>query len=182
MRSGQITVAAVVTALLMLLLSACTYSSLYFVRIDTEETRLDGFRLKPRLFAFKEQKGAQQGLKKNRYSVTVRVEDAASKIDDDDWQMEPSVVDSLADRFLGRVTGVFVADSLVLHQIPAESGRILLIPDRVNYAPRREDYLTLKFGETDIPRPTDTLVWLMERVEEEEQGLTVFRDNVEGYR
>jgi len=200
MRSSQIEVAVVVTALLMLVLSACTYSSLYFVRVDTEETRLDRFRLLPRVFAYKEAAGTSEGPRTSLYSVTVRVEDATAELEEHDWRLGQATVDSLADAFFGEVGGVFTVDSLVLHQLPAEPGRILLEHDRANYSPRHQDYFTLKFGETDIPRPTHTLrvvlhvtragppagadsvVWLMERVEKQGRGLSAFQDDVEGYR
>ena len=81
-------------------------------------------------------------------------------------------------------------------------GALLTRPDRDNFAPRREDYFTLRFGNVDIPMETvrmrvvlhvtrpgssksetapDSAVWLMERVESELRGLMFFRDNVRGY-
>jgi hypothetical protein len=200
MRVGLYRTSTILAALIGLYLGACTYSSLYFVRVDTEETRLDRFRLLPRVFAYKEEKGTLEGLRGNRYSVTVRVDDPTTEIEEYDWRLDPSTVDSLADAFFDQVSDVFVADSLVLHPLPAASGRILLKPDRVNHAPRHQDYFTLKFGNTDIARQTETLrvvlhvtragspaladsvVWLMHRVEKEGRGLAAFRENVEGYR
>jgi len=134
--------------------------------------------------------------------VSVRVEDAASQTTGVSWQSEQATIDSLADAFLDSVAAVFIVDSLVLHQTPDDNERILLSPDCDNFAPRREDYFTLRFGNVDIPLETarmrvvlhvtqpgsseskaapDSAVWLMERVESEFRGLMVFRNNVRGY-
>jgi len=200
MCSRRIEVAAVITALLTLVLGACTYSSLYFVRVDTKETRLDRFRLLPRVFAYKETAGTPEGPRTNLYSVTVRVEDTTAELEEHDWRLDPATVDSLADAFFDEVGSVFTVDSLLLHQLPAAPERIFLEHDRSNYSPRHQDYFTLKFGQTDIARQTGTLrvvlhvtrtgppagadsvVWLMRRVEKQGRGLSAFQDDVEGYR
>jgi hypothetical protein len=74
-----------------------------------------------------------------------------------------------------------------------------LIPDHSNYSPRRDNYLTFKFGRVDFPRETvrlravlhftragqspsaDSLLFQMWRVTLEERGLMMFKSNTQGY-
>ncbi|MEW5794931.1 MAG: hypothetical protein AB1772_01095 [Candidatus Zixiibacteriota bacterium] len=224
MRLGVLRNTDLVTACVcvVLAITACSvYRSRYFQRVDNEEVRLDSFRISPRIFAFKDEKAGSARAVKGTFTVTVRVEDALANPEDQLWQSGQAVIDSLADRFLDRVTAVFVVDSLVLHEIPStrieydsvgldevemhvlDDGppfhRLLLQPDRRNYSPRRETFLTLKFGETVLgettaavravlhvtrpgsPHPADSAVFLMSRVDSEGKGLMMFRESVQGY-
>ena len=181
-------------------LCACsTFHTRYFQRLDSSEVRLGRFSLAPRIFAYQDEKSVSARVVKGVFTVTMRVEDAASEIGGYEWQAGRAEVDSLADKFLGEVADEFVADSLVLHQIPSSRPPIVLRPDSVNYSPRRENFLTLRFGETEImpateglrvvlhvirpglPPVADSLVFMMVRVEREDRGLMMFKDKVHGY-
>ena len=195
-RRGWLAVVAVVLAGL----GACsTFHSRYFQRIDTSEVRLGRFRVLPRIFAYQDEKAGSGRVVKGVFTVTVRVEDTVAQEGEYAWQPGQAATDSAADMFLQEWTDEFGVDSLALHPIPALSRSIILKHDVANYAPRREDYLTLRFGETAIPlaaeglrvvlhvtRPglpprADSAVIMMMRVESEERGLMMFRDKVHGY-
>lgn len=195
--------AVLLVALLLTASVGCSYYyNRYFERADLNEVRIDRFRLMPRIFAFQDKKGVYEQLKDYDFVVSVRVEDATSQTTGVSWQAEQATIDSLTDAFLDSVAAVFVVDSLVFHQTPDDNERILLSPDRDNFAPRREDYFTLRFGNVNIPLETvrmrvvlhvtrpgssesetapDSAVWAMERVESELRGLMAFRDNARGY-
>jgi hypothetical protein len=187
-------------ALALVSLCACsTFHTRYFQRLDSSEIRLGGFRLLPRVFAYQDEKSGSERVLKGVFTVTMRVEDAASAIGDYEWQLGQAATDSLAEEFLQEVTDEFIVDSLMLHQIPGQDLPIRMMPDLFNYAPRREDFLTLHFGEAEIPILTeglrvvlhvtlpgplpvaDSAIFMMTRVEREDRGLMMFKDNVHGY-
>ena len=189
-----------VSVLVLVTFCACsTFRTRYFQRLDSSEIRLGGFRLLPRVFAYQDEKSGSERVLKGVFTVTLRVEDAASAIGDYEWQLGQAATDSLAEKFLQDVTDEFVVDSLMLHQIPGHSPPLRMMPDLFNYAPRREDFLTLHFGEAEIPifteglrvvlhvtRPgpspvADSAIFMMTRVEREDRGLMMFKDNVHGY-
>jgi hypothetical protein len=199
-RCGLTSALLAVGTLVLLCLCACsTFYTRYFQRLDSSEIRLGGFRLSPRIFAYQEEKTGSPRVLKGVFTVTVRVEDAESAVGDYEWQAEQTVIDSLAEKFLQKVVGDFVVDSLVLHQIPGSRPPIILKPDSINYAPRRENFLTLRFGETEItstteglrvvlhvtrperPPVADSAVFMMVRVEREERGLMMLKNKVHGY-
>jgi len=187
-------------SLTLVSLCACsTFHTRYFQRLDSSEVRLGSLRLLPRIFAYENEKTGSSRVSRGVFTVTMRVEDAASAIGNYEWQTGQAAVDSLADKFLREVADEFVADSLVLHQIPGSRPPIVLRPDSTNHSPRREDFLTLRFGETEItpateglrvvlhltrpglPPVADSVVFMMARVEREDRGLMMFKDNVHGY-
>ena len=197
---GRIKVLLAIGAALLTTVCACsTFHTRYFQRIDNSEVRLGRFRLLPRIFAYQDEKSGTARVVKGAFTVTMRVEDAESAIDEYEWQAGRAAIDSLAERFLREVTDEFVVDSLTLHPIPALSPSLKLIPDSANYSPRREDFLTLRFGETAIPSaaeglrvvlhvthpglpPTaDSVIFMMMRVESEDRGLMIFKDKAHGY-
>ena len=198
--SGRIKVSLVISAAALSMLCACsTFHTRYFQRIDNSEVRLGRFRLLPRIFAYQDEKTGSERVVKDVFTVTMRVEDAESAIDEYEWQAGQAAIDSLAEEFLTEVTDEFVVDSLTLHPIPLLSSSLQLIPDSANYSPRRENFLTLRFGETAIPSaaeglrvvlhvthpglpPTaDSVIFMMVRVESEDRGLMMFKDKVRGY-
>lgn len=202
MRWHNVKADLVSAAVVLVLLSLCgcsVYMSRYFERADTNEIRLDQYRLLPRIFAYQEEKTSSPRVSRGTFTVTIRVEDVASSIDEYEWRYGQYATDSLADRFLRQVEEKFVVDSLKLSQSPGSNASIKLLPDRTNYSPRREDFLTFRFGETVIPRETEALrvvlyvtrpgpspildstVFPMRRVEIEDKGLIMFRENVHGY-
>jgi hypothetical protein len=198
--SGGIRSSLALGAAALSIMCACTtFHTRYFQRIDTSEVRIGRFRLLPRLFAFEDEKSGSARVAKGVFTVTVRVEDTESAIEEYEWQAGQAVIDSLAETFLRDVTDEFVADSLKLHPIPDLGPSLKLIPDTTTCSPRRENFLTLRFGETAIPSsaeglrvvlhvthpglpPTpDSVVFMMARVESEERGLMMFQDKVRGY-
>lgn len=189
-----------VSVLTLVGLCACsTFHTRYFQSLDASEVRLGRFRLAPRVFAYQDEKTGSERVAHGVFTVTVRVEDAASAIGNYEWQAGQAAIDSLATKFLQEVSNEFVVDSLVLHQIPGLRPPIILRPDSANYSPRRENFLTLRFGETEImpaiedlrvvlhvtrpglPPVADSAVFMMVRVEREDRGLMMFKDNVHGY-
>jgi len=188
------------SALILVCLCACsTFHTRYFQRLDSSEVRLGRFRVSPRIFAYQDEKSVSARVVKGVFTVTMRVEDASSAIGHYEWQEGQSAIDSLAEMFLREVTEEFAVDSLVLHQIPGSRPPIILRPDSVNFSPRRENFLTLHFGETAItpateglrvvlrvtrpglPPVADSAVFMMVRVESEDRGLMMFKNDVQGY-
>jgi len=186
--------------LVLLGLCGCSvYMTRYFEREDDNEIRLDQYRLRPRIFAFQEEKVSGPRVARGTFTVTIRLEDTASSIEEYEWRYGQKAIDSLADRFLQQVTDKFVVDSLVLNQSPGSDPPLVLFPERTNYSPRREDFLTLRFGETVVQRVTerlravlyvtrpgppptaDSAVFPMRRYEVEDKGLLMFREHVHGY-
>lgn len=192
-------VAALMVALLIGIGSCTTYRSSYFLLPQGSKVYFEHFRLIPRIFAFKESKLASERVVKGTYSVTIRVQDSTTRTEDYQWELTKPKADSLADKFLQEVADVFVVDSLVLQETPPESAPIVLLPDRTNYAPRREDFLTLKFDDITFPRQTirlravlhvtrpglppsaDSVVFPMWRIEKEDRGLLMMNNQTQGY-
>jgi len=191
---------AILAAVVLSFLCVCsTFHTRYFQRIDTSEVRLGRFRLLPRIFAYQNEKSVSERVINGAFTVTFRVEDTTSRGDEYEWQTGQAAIDSLAERFLEDVTDEFVVDSLLIHPIPSQSPSLKLIADTANYAPRREDFLTLRFGETIIPPSAeglrvvlhvthpglppvaDSVIFMMARVESEERGLMMFKDKAHGY-
>jgi hypothetical protein len=186
-------------ALLLGLSSCATYRSSYFTRSDNAPVIFAHLRLTPRIFAYKDARGLTDRVLKDAFIVTMRVQDSASHYEDYQWKQGQKAIDSLANRFLQKVSDAFVVDSLVLYETPSESAPIVLLPDKSNFSPRRDDYLTLKFGETTFQRSTvrlsavlhvtrgglsptaDSVVFQMWRVEIEERGLLMFSSGNQGY-
>lgn len=190
-------------AVIIMIGAGCAnFHTRYFARAEQSEVRLDRFRLSPRLFAFQEKKGLLEELKDHPFVVSIRLEDTQAPKSDVEWKDGQTVIDSLADVFLQTVRNVFVVDSLVFHQTPDNNDRIHLLPDRENFSPRRENFLTLKFDKVKIPLETtriravlhvsrqasaslgtgsDSAVWLMDRVDTLDRGMNMFRDQVRGY-
>ena len=192
-------IALFAAALLIALAGCATFRSNYFTLSDDDTPSIDRFHLTPRIFAFKESRvSIGQALSAKHY-VTLRVEDPTVKADDESWQQSRAQVDSLADNFLRKVNEVFAIDSLVLHETPSTREHPTLLPDKSNYSPRRENYLTYRFGQIDFPQETirlravlhftragespsaDSIVYQMWRVTLEERGLLMFKSNTQGY-
>ena len=192
-------IASLVAAFLFVLASCATYRSSYFVPADETPIFFDRFQLTPRIFAYKESGLNAPRVVKGAYSVTIRVQDSTSRLEGYEWQLTKAQLDTLSDGFLRRVTDDFRVDSLVLHETPTESEPIVLLPDRTNYSPRREDYLTLKFGEISVPREAvelravlhvtrpgvtpsaDSVIFQLGRIELEDRGLPLLRNQTQGY-
>ncbi|MCX6835554.1 MAG: hypothetical protein NTW07_10565 [candidate division Zixibacteria bacterium] len=199
-RCGLTSALLALSALVLVGLCACsTFHTRYFERLDNSEVRLGRFCLAPRIFAFQSETSFSSRVVKGVFTVTMRVQDAESAVGDYDWKAGQDAVDSLAEKFYQKVTDEFVPESLILYQIPGSRPPIVLKPDSVNFSPRREDFLTFRFGETEIapvveglrvvlhvirpglPPVADSAVFMMERVEREDRGLLKFNEKVKGY-
>ena len=188
--------------ILLVLGAGCTYRTLYFERpIASEDTYVDRYLIRPRVFSYKELEQHPTVPNLKGFSVSIRIEDTEVVPSPEDWRQDTALIDSLADAFLAQVSSVFAVDSLVLHQMPGESERILLIHDGQGFSPRRDYYFTLQFGTIDIPSTTtwlrivlhvsrtraaesrvlDSVVWSMRKIEREAKGLKGMRDNIQGY-
>jgi len=192
-------VAALITVLAVGMCSCITYRSSYFVPSNERPVFIDRFRLTPRVFAFKESRVTSERVIKGAYSITIRVQDSTTDLEHYEWRLTEQQTDSLADRFLQQVSAVFVVDSLLLHEIPGEPRPMVLLPDTKSYAPRRENFLTLKFGEITLPREAmrlravlhvtrpglpltaDSAVFQLGRIELEDRGLLMFDNQTQGY-
>lgn len=196
-------VALILLIVIIIVGAGCaTFHTRYFARSEQSEVYIDRFRLTPRIFAFQEKKGLLEDLKDHPFAVSIRLEDTQVSKSDVKWRDGQAHIDSLADEFLRVVKSTFLVDSLVLHQTPDDNDRIHLLPDRDNFSPRRENFLTLKFNEVNIPLTTtriravlhvnrqasaslgtgpDSAVWLMDRVDTLERGIDMTRDQVRGY-
>ena len=175
-----------------------TFHDLYFERVAPDDAYLDGYRLGLRIFAFQEKRVKAVAPDSSDFVVSVRVISSDVSRDRGEWSEQAAIVDSLAEAFLQRVQATFAVDSLVFYQTPSAEKPIVLNHDRENFAPRRDDYLTLRFGRTEIPLETqqiravmyvtrpvgnvaDSVVWPMQRVDKFERGISVFRGDVQGY-
>jgi hypothetical protein len=186
----------------LVMATGCTYyHSLYFERSNKTDVRIDRFRVTPRIFAYQDQKSSSKMLEPEPFSVTVRVEVLDYDGKPESWKAGQDVIDSVSDEFLAEAAEVFTVDSLVLHQIGPENEQFLLIHDRDNLSPRRENYFTLRFGNIDLPPTTkrlrtvlhysrhhdsgetvqDSVFWVNNRVMKSRQGIKLGRDTVRGY-
>jgi hypothetical protein len=191
----------VLVVTILVLVTGCTYRSLYFERTDLTEQHFDQYLVRPRVFSHKETTDQAVALNHKGFNVSVRIEDTLMVASDDEWRQDAKVVDSLSQAFLKQVNDAFVVDSLVLYQLPEGSDRILLIHDGKSYSPRRDSFLTLQYGVIEIPpvttglrivlyvtRPgdsgsvtSDSLLWSMNKIDEEGKGFRGLRDNAMGY-
>ncbi len=192
-------VAAVMAALLVGLASCSTFRSSYFLPSNENPVFFDHYRLTPRIFAYRESRLNAPRVVRGTYSVTIRVQDSVADLEGYEWQMTDEQLKSLSDGFLKRITDDFLVDSLVMYETPGESQPMVLLPDRTNYAPRREDFLTFKFGEITFPRETirlravlhvtrlgsppsaDSVVFQLNRIELEDRGLLMMSNQTQGY-
>jgi hypothetical protein len=175
-----------------------TFHDLYFERTTPEDSYFDGYRLGLRIFAFQEKRVAAVAPDSSDFVVSVRIVSPDSDRDRGEWSEQAATVDSLAEAFLRSVRAAFAVDSLVFYQTPPGAEPIVLNHDRENFTPRRDDYLTLRFGRTEIPLETqqiravmyvthsggdavDSVVWPMQRVDKFERGISVFRSGIQGY-
>ena len=186
-------------ALLAGLAGCATFRSNYFTLTEDDATTIDRFRLTPRIFAFKEARVSYTQARAAKHFVTLRIEDPTIESNDESWRQSSEQISGLADGFLRTVTDIFVIDSLVLHETPGDGESRALLPDRSNYSPRRENYLTFRFGQIDFPATTvrlravlhftragdppaaDSVVYQMWRVALEERGLLMFESHTQGY-
>ncbi len=184
------------------LLSGCgNFHSLYFVRSDRTETRIDRYRLTPRIFAYQEMQTTSKTAHLQPFAVTVRVDDVVSEPALESWRVGQDVINSASDGFLARAREVFVVDSFALHQVDTDNERLVLIPDSANFTPRRENYFTLRFGDIELPPETgrlravlhyarvddadipvgDSVVWTTDLVKTSRRGVRLGASTIRGY-